>query len=78
MVVKSSMLLSTASLAVLAMVIGTQAQTPLSPSPSWTRAMPTGPRERPPPVNGFWSLSIYNEHHFFVANPINLFRGHEE
>jgi hypothetical protein len=26
-----------------------------------------------PPVNGFWSLSIYNEHHFFVANPINRF-----
>jgi hypothetical protein len=24
-----------------------------------------------PAVNGFWSLSIYNEHHFFVANPIN-------
>jgi hypothetical protein len=26
-----------------------------------------------PPVNGFWSLSVYNEHHFFVANPINRF-----
>jgi hypothetical protein len=26
-----------------------------------------------PPVNGFWSLSIYNEHHFFVKNPINRF-----
>lgn len=26
-----------------------------------------------PPVNGFWSLSIYNEHHFFIANPINRF-----
>jgi hypothetical protein len=26
-----------------------------------------------PPVNGFWSLSIYNEQHFFVANPINRF-----
>lgn len=26
-----------------------------------------------PPVNGFWSLSIYNENHFFVANPINRF-----
>ena len=24
-------------------------------------------------MNGFWSLSIYNEHHFFVANPINRF-----
>ncbi len=26
-----------------------------------------------PPVHGFWSLSIYNEHHFFVANKINRF-----
>jgi hypothetical protein len=26
-----------------------------------------------PPVNGFWSLSIYNEHHFFVANEIDRF-----
>ena len=26
-----------------------------------------------PPVHGFWSLSIYNEHHFFVANSINRF-----
>jgi hypothetical protein len=26
-----------------------------------------------PAVNGFWSLSIYNEHHFFVANPIHRF-----
>jgi hypothetical protein len=26
-----------------------------------------------PPVHGFWSLSIYNEHHFFVENPINRF-----
>jgi hypothetical protein len=26
-----------------------------------------------PPVNGCWSLSIYNEHHFFVANKIDRF-----
>ena len=26
-----------------------------------------------PPVHGFWSLSIYNEHHFFVANEIKRF-----
>jgi hypothetical protein len=26
-----------------------------------------------PPVHGFWSLSLYNEHHFFVANKINRF-----
>jgi hypothetical protein len=24
-------------------------------------------------VRGFWSLSIYNEHHFFIKNPINRF-----
>jgi hypothetical protein len=30
-------------------------------------------KEQTPPVNGFWSLSIYNEHHFFVANTINRF-----
>jgi hypothetical protein len=33
----------------------------------------TFPKDGTPPVNGFWSLSIYNEHHFFVANPINRF-----
>lgn len=26
-----------------------------------------------PPVNGFWSLSIYNEHHFFVGNRIGRY-----
>ena len=24
-------------------------------------------KDQTPPVNGFWSLTIYNEHHFFVA-----------
>ena len=33
----------------------------------------TFPKDDTPPVHGFWSLSIYNEHHFFVANPINRF-----
>jgi hypothetical protein len=33
----------------------------------------TFPKDGIPPVHGFWSLSIYNEHHFFVANPINRF-----
>jgi hypothetical protein len=33
----------------------------------------TFPKDGTPPVYGFWSLSIYNEHHFFVANPINCF-----
>jgi hypothetical protein len=30
-------------------------------------------RNATPPVNGFWSLSIYNEHHFFIKNSINRF-----
>jgi hypothetical protein len=33
----------------------------------------TFPKGGTPPVHGFWSLSIYNEHHFFVANKINRF-----
>lgn len=33
----------------------------------------TFPKEGTPPVHGFWSLSIYNEHHFFIANAINRF-----
>jgi hypothetical protein len=33
----------------------------------------TFPKEGTPPVHGFWSLSLYNEHHFFVANQINRF-----
>ena len=33
----------------------------------------TFPKDGTPPVNGFWSLSIYNAHHFFIANPINRF-----
>ncbi len=33
----------------------------------------TFPGDGTPPVHGFWSLSIYNEHHFFVENKINRF-----
>jgi len=33
----------------------------------------TFPKGQTPPAHGFWSLSIYNEHHFFVANSINRF-----
>ena len=33
----------------------------------------TFPKDGTPPAYGFWSLSIYNEHHFFVANSINRF-----
>ncbi len=40
---------------------------------SGSRYTVTFPRNATPPVHGFWSLSIYNQHHFFVANPINRF-----
>lgn len=40
---------------------------------STNRYTVTFPKGGIPPVNGFWSLSIYNQHHFFVANPINRF-----
>lgn len=40
---------------------------------SANRYIVTFAKDATPPVNGFWSLSIYNEHHFFVANPINRF-----
>jgi len=33
----------------------------------------TFPKGGTPPVHGFWSLSVYNAHHFFVANKINRF-----
>ena len=37
------------------------------------RYVVTFAKNQTPPVNGFWSLSIYNEFHFFVANQINRF-----
>ena len=40
---------------------------------SGNRYTVTFAKGKTPPVNGFWSLSIYNEHHFFVANPVNRF-----
>lgn len=40
---------------------------------STNRYIVTFPKDGTPPVHGFWSLSIYNEHHFFIANPINRF-----
>jgi hypothetical protein len=30
-------------------------------------------QDRTPPVNGFWSLTLYNEHHFFAPNPIGRY-----
>ena len=40
---------------------------------SASRYTVTFAKNQTPPVHGFWSLSIYNEHHFFVANQINRF-----
>lgn len=33
----------------------------------------TFPAGQEPPVKGFWSLTLYNEHHFFNPNPLNRF-----
>lgn len=33
----------------------------------------TFPAGQLPPVNGFWSLTLYNEHHFFHPNPLKRF-----
>jgi len=30
-------------------------------------------KEQTPPVYGFWSLTLYNEHHFFAPNEINRY-----
>jgi hypothetical protein len=30
-------------------------------------------RGETPPVNGFWSLTLYDEQHFFVPNPIKRY-----
>jgi hypothetical protein len=40
---------------------------------SANRYVVTFAKGQTPPVNGFWSLSIYNEYHFFVANQISRF-----
>jgi hypothetical protein len=29
--------------------------------------------DQTPPVHGFWSLTLYNEHHFFVPNELNRY-----
>jgi hypothetical protein len=45
-----------------------------TPSPGWGRAMPASPaRSETPPVNGFWSLTLYNEHHFFEPNELKRY-----
>lgn len=33
----------------------------------------TFPANQLPPVNGFWSLTLYNDHHFFNPNPLQRF-----
>ncbi|HXW50134.1 MAG TPA: DUF1214 domain-containing protein [Xanthobacteraceae bacterium] len=33
----------------------------------------TFPNDRTPPVNGFWSLTLYNEHHFFAPNDLERY-----
>jgi hypothetical protein len=33
----------------------------------------TFPRGETPPVNGFWSLTLYDDEHFFVPNPIKRY-----
>ena len=33
----------------------------------------TFPKGKLPPVRGFWSLTLYNERHFFHPNPLNRF-----
>jgi hypothetical protein len=33
----------------------------------------TFPPDQTPPVNGFWSLTLYNEHHFFAPNALKRY-----
>jgi hypothetical protein len=33
----------------------------------------TFPKDATPPVHGFWSLTLYNEHHFFAPNDLNRY-----
>jgi hypothetical protein len=35
--------------------------------------MVTFPKGETPPVNGFWSLTLYNEEHLFSPNPLNRY-----
>jgi hypothetical protein len=42
----------------------------LNGSHAYTVTFPPG---QTPPVNGFWSLTLYNEKHFFNANPLNRY-----
>jgi hypothetical protein len=33
----------------------------------------TFPKDETPPVNGFWSLTLYSRYHFFVPNEMNRY-----
>ena len=33
----------------------------------------TFPKGQLPPVKGFWSMTLYNEHHLFTPNPLNRY-----
>jgi hypothetical protein len=33
----------------------------------------TFPKDQTPPVNGFWSLTLYNQHHFFEPNELKRY-----
>lgn len=33
----------------------------------------TFPKDQTPPVKGFWSVTLYDEHHFFNKNPLNRY-----
>jgi hypothetical protein len=35
-------------------------------------------KDQTPPVNGFWSLTLYSNYHFFVPNEINRYCWHKE
>lgn len=42
----------------------------LNGTSTYTIVFPAG---QLPPVNGFWSLTLYNEHHFYNVNPLNRY-----
>ncbi|MET4385246.1 hypothetical protein ABIB73_000981 [Bradyrhizobium sp. F1.4.3] len=44
--------------------------TPLNGNSTYALTFPSG---QLPPVNGFWSLTLYNKHHFFNPNPLQRF-----
>jgi hypothetical protein len=43
---------------------------PLDGSKTYAITFPAG---QEPPVNGFWSLTLYNQHHFFSPNALNRY-----